>query len=133
MSHEHVEDILAWLDYASMDFEAANTLFDHHPKPCEIICYHCQQTAEKAIKALYIYFNIPDGIPRKHDLSFLLNQIQEHTEISKELRKYADILSVCGIISRYPNEIHVDEERTKFALQYAGFILQWAKIITNDL
>ena len=70
---------------------------------------------------------MPGGIPRKHDLSFLLNQIQNKVDISKELRQYADMLNVYGIVSRYPNEIHVDDERTKVALQYADFILQWAK------
>lgn len=127
MAHE--QDVRAWLNFAGMDYEAANILYSHHPKPCEIICYHCQQAAEKAIKALYIFFDIPGGIPRKHDLSFLLNQIENKTEISKELRHYADALNVYGVVSRYPNEIQIDDERTKQALTYAGFLLQWAKSV----
>ena len=123
----HEQDIRAWLSFADMDYDAANILYAHHPRPCEIICYHCQQAAEKAIKAVYICLDMPGGIPRKHDLSFLLNQIQNKVDISKELRQYADMLNVYGIVSRYPNEIHVDDERTKVALQYADFILLWAK------
>lgn len=124
---EHDQDIRAWFDFADMDYDAACTLYAHHPRPCEIICYHWQQAAEKAIKAVYIFLDMPGGIPRKHDLSFLLNQIQNKVDISKELRQYADMLNVYGIVSRYPNEIHVDDERTRVALQYADFILQWAK------
>ena len=131
MAHEHQQDIQAWLDYARMDLNAAGILFAHHPRPCEIICYHCQQTAEKAIKALFIYFDIPGGIPRKHDLSFLLNQLRNKTDIPAELTRRADILSVYGIISRYPNEIQVDDERTRLALQYAEAFLQWAQTLTG--
>lgn len=131
MAHEHWQDIQAWLDFARMDYDAAHTLFNHHPRPCEIICYHCQQAAEKAIKALFIFFNIPGGIPRKHDLSFLLNQLRNQTDISKELIMCADMLSMYGVISRYPNEIQVDELRTRLALQHAEAILQWASELTG--
>ena len=133
MAHEHQQDIQAWLDYAATDLSVAQTLFDvHRPQPYEIICYHCQQAAEKAIKALFIFFDLPGGIPRKHDLSFLLNQMQNKTTISKKIRQHADILSVYGIISRYPNEISVDEGRTKLALQYADSILQWARKLIDE-
>ena len=125
----HEQDIHAWLSFADMDYDAANILYAHHPRPCEIICYHCQQASEKAIKAVYIFLDMPGGIPRKHDLSFLLNQIQNKVDISKELRQYADILNVYGIVSRYPNEIHVDDERTKTALHHANYVLKWAKRI----
>ena len=132
MAHEHQQDIQAWLDYAATDLAVAHTLFDvHRPQPYEIICYHCQQAAEKAIKGLFIFFDLPGGIPKKHDLSFLLNQMQHKTVISKELRQHADILSVYGIVSRYPNGIAVDEGRTRLALQYAESILNWAKELTD--
>ena len=132
MAHEHQQDIQAWLDYAATDLSVAHTLFDvHRPQPYEIICYHCQQAAETPIKGLFIFFDLPGGIPKKHDLSFLLNQMQHKTIISKELRQHADMLSVYGIVSRYPNGISVDEGRTRLALQYAESILNWAKELTD--
>ena len=110
----------------------ARTLYEvHRPQPLEIICYHCQQAAEKAIKALFIFFDLPGGIPRKHDLSFLLNQMQHKTAIPKELRQHADALSAYGIISRYPSEITVDPGRTVLAIQYADSILRWAQDLTG--
>ena len=132
MAREYQPDIQAWLDYAHMDYDAAVTLFEHYPQPYEIICYHCQQAAEKAIKALFIRFDIPGGIPRKHDLSFLLNQLRGSVEIPAELRRCADALSVYGIISRYPNEIQVDQGRAGLALQYAKTVLEWAESITEN-
>ena len=44
-----------WLDIAKTDLGVARHLYDtYHPKPLEIICYHCQQAAEKAIKAVIV-------------------------------------------------------------------------------
>lgn len=132
MAHE--QDVRAWLDYAAVDLEAARTLFRYHrPQPYEIICYHCQQAAEKALKALYICFDLPGGVPRKHDLSFLLNQMQHKVGIPRELRQQADALSVYGVISRYPNEIEVDERRTVLALKQAESILGWARQAASNV
>ena len=42
-----------WLDFAEMDHGVAKHLMaSFHPRPIEIVCFHCQQAAEKAIKAL---------------------------------------------------------------------------------
>lgn len=44
-----------WLDMADMDLGVAKHLMEnYYPKPLEIICYRCQQAAEKAIKAVVI-------------------------------------------------------------------------------
>ena len=40
-----------WLRFANNDLEAVRILSSHHPMQLEIICYHCQQAAEKALKA----------------------------------------------------------------------------------
>ena len=36
-----------WLDFAYMDLSAAEHLLTMRPLPVEIICYHCEQAAEK--------------------------------------------------------------------------------------
>ena len=42
-----------WLEYAKRDYESALHLFDNMvPAPLEIICFHCQQSAEKKQKKL---------------------------------------------------------------------------------
>ena len=41
------------------------------------------------------------------------------------------MLSVYGIVSRYPNGIAIDEGRTRLALQYAESILNWARELTD--
>lgn len=64
-------EVKNWLDFAKRDLDVArhlNTAF--YPKPLEIVCYHCQQAAEKAIKAVIISLGSPGGLPKRHDLSF---------------------------------------------------------------
>ena len=128
MTPDLAKEIQEWLDYAWTDYDVALFLYENRrPQPLEIICYHCQQSAEKAIKALYIMLELPGGIPRKHDLSFLLNQMQARISIPKEIRQCADMLNVYGIAARYPTEIPVDGSRTILAVRAAKSIFDWAK------
>lgn len=96
-----------------------------------MICYHCQQAAEKAIKALIVYFGSQGGMPKVHDISFLLNQIKnivyekKGIEIEHSLLIIADTLSKYGIAPRYPNEIETDEYQVKKALADSETILNW--------
>lgn len=42
------EIIVEWFRFANMDLTTAKFNFENmHPAPLEIICYHCQQAAEK--------------------------------------------------------------------------------------
>jgi len=125
-------DIQKWFDFADSDLGVAKHLRDtYHPVPIEIICYHCQQAAEKAIKGLYLFFDVPGGLPRKHDLSFLLDQIKHKAPISDELYDYADELNSFAVVVRYPSEIPVNEVSMKMAIHHAEYILVWAKSIVS--
>ncbi len=121
-------DVKRWMDYAKNDLKVAVHLYEtFHPKPLEIICYHCQQAAEKAIKAVYISLRLPGGIPRKHDLSFLLEQMKNQAPVSESMLDHADDLNTYSVIVRYPNEIQIDERKALLSIQYAEEILKWAK------
>ena len=50
-----------WLYYANMDVTSADYLMTMIPAPYEIICYHCQQSAEKFLKAYTIYYGADDN------------------------------------------------------------------------
>ena len=52
-----------WLEMAEMDLGAAEYLLGMRPIPIEIICYHCEQAAEKLLKGALIYLQID---PQKH-------------------------------------------------------------------
>ena len=46
-----------WYDFAEMDFISANHLMSLIPIPVEIVCYHCQQSSEKALKGYLIFLD----------------------------------------------------------------------------
>jgi len=49
-------NINEWVRFAQMDYTAAKDMSVlHHPVPLEIVCYHCQQRAEKILKALLMF------------------------------------------------------------------------------
>ena len=121
--------VLEWLAISETDLGVARHLYEsYHPKPIEIICYHCQQSAEKAIKAVIIANGAPGGMPKLHDLSFLLNQIKNILDVDDRFYDYADTLTPYGVSVRYPNELFLEDRHAATALVYAAEILQWAKI-----
>lgn len=126
MEHEAV----VWIEFAKTDLGVAEHLNkQYYPKPLEIICYHCQQAAEKAIKAIIIVYGAQGGMPKKHNLSFLLEQMKNNVEIPEKYYDYADILTPYGIAVRYPNELGIEDRHVQEALLCAQEIVAWAENI----
>ena len=85
------QEILQWINLADMDYGVAKHLYQtYYPKPYEIICYHCQQSAEKAIKAVIVADGTKGGMPKLHDLSFLLNQIKNVVKIEEKYYEHKE-------------------------------------------
>ena len=117
-----------WIDMAEMDFGVAKHLYEtYYPKPYEIICYHCQQSAEKIIKAVIIASGSRGGMLRSHDLSFLMNQIKNQVPIQDKFYDYADELTPYGVVVRYPSELLLEEHHVREALEMAAEIIKWGK------
>lgn len=129
-----------WMQYAQADYDLVKHVWfgDYYPKPLEIICYHCQQAAEKAVKALIAYFGGQGGMPKLHDIQFLLMQIKNivkrecGVELTDELLDKAAELTKYGVAPRYPNEIFIDEAMTRKAVSDAEAIMLWAKCVTEQ-
>ena len=120
------DNVQLWLEFANADLETADFLYEkQYPRQLEIICYHCQQAGEKAIKAVYIAKEIPGGIPRKHDLWFLLEQMKNVVEIPESIYDAAEKLDPYAIVFRYPGENRVDDYRAKQAIGLAKAIIDW--------
>ena len=117
-----------WLTIAKTDLDVARHLYrTYHPQPLEIICYHCQQASEKAIKAVIVANGAHGGIPKLHDLSFLLDQIKNMVEINEKYYDYADELTPYGVAARYPNELFLEERHAESAIAHAAALLEWAR------
>ena len=117
-----------WLDFADMDANMAEFTFNNmHPKPLELICYHCQQAAEKALKALIIATEENIDVPKTHDLALLADNLSELFEIDDLLYNACSDLTPFGVKVLYPKEIPVDEALTKKALSDKTKIIDWVK------
>ncbi|MDR1931986.1 MAG: HEPN domain-containing protein [Spirochaetales bacterium] len=58
-----------WRRFAKMDLDGAEFLMQMTPLPTEIICFHCQQSAEKSLKSILVLNSIFP--PKIHDLQGL--------------------------------------------------------------
>jgi HEPN domain-containing protein len=65
------ELVQQWLLKASHDLIAARTLIERGPVVFDMAAYHCQQAAEKAVKA-FLVFNDQDP-DKTHDVDRLLD------------------------------------------------------------
>lgn len=121
-------EVKEWLDFAKMDLSSARHLYEtFYPRPLQIICYHCQQAAEKALKAVIVAKGKPGGMPKMHDLEFLLNQMKNYTDIKEELWDYAEALTPYGIEIRYPGGTELSDEQAELGLKYADTLYSWAR------
>ena len=91
-----------WVEKAEEDFLGASCLLAEHPLP-DIICYHCQQSAEKYLKARLQQAMIP--FPKTHDLWQLLRLLAPVEPSWEELlRPHLRVLREHAIDFRYPGQ-----------------------------
>ena len=106
MDEANILDAKEWLAYAQSDLGVAKHLYDnYYPKPLEIICFHCQQSAEKAVKSIIVLNGSQGGLPKKHNIDLLLNQIKNMVVVDEKYYDYADTLEPYSVSMRYPNEL----------------------------
>ena len=112
-------DILTeWLQIAYDDYDAASYLFQKpYRKPLEIICYHCQQSAEKSLKA-YLCANGAE-ISKTHETGILCLKCVEINESFSEILTSCEELAIYATETRYPIRIDIDEATVKRNLKQA--------------
>jgi HEPN domain-containing protein len=98
-----IEEIKEWIEKADHDLGSAKVIYLHLPDYFDSIAFHCQQAAEKYLKALLIFYQI--DFVRSHDLVYLLEKLTEKLEIENTRFQKAFILSNYGVQIRYPNKI----------------------------
>ena len=108
-------DVKEWMRFADMDVLSANHLNEiQYPKPLEIICYHCQQAAEKMLKALILAY---DGdLQKTHDLVLLTDELSQFINFSEDVLNSAASLTPYGVKIRYPQELNIEECHVSKAL-----------------
>ena len=79
----------------------------------DIICFHCQQAAEKYVKAVLIQARVE--FPKTHDIEHLLDLACQNGHDIRELMSGVDVLMPFAIDVRYPG-IATDDEFMRAAL-----------------
>ncbi|MCL2696406.1 MAG: HEPN domain-containing protein [Clostridiales bacterium] len=118
---------LEWFRFGDMDLNAANHLLSLHPAPLEIICFHCQQAAEKYLKA-YLICTGPEQPPKIHDLRKLHQLCFNSDEQFDLIADACEALTIYGVQPRYPEEIYLEDHHMRKALDYAGQIQAFAPL-----
>lgn len=106
-----------WFAIAVTDLASAKFLQNMRPVPVEIICYHCQQSAEKFLKG-YLAFQGED-IQKTHDLTRLRLSCQQYDEGFAALEKSCLILTDFGVNVRYPFPMDINDADMQMALKHA--------------
>jgi len=120
-------NILRWIRFAQRDYDASQKMsLLHHPVPLEIVCYHCQQSVEKILKAYALAHSEP--LVKTHDLESVLKQCMKYDEQFAAFADICAILTEYAIASRYPlDEDWINEHDMQAALKGANDILEFTK------
>jgi HEPN domain-containing protein len=112
-----------WLDYATKDINSAKYLLGMRPIPLEIICYHCEQAAEKILKCYLIHRD--EEPPRTHDLKLLCKICAALDKTFDEISQPCINLTPYGVQPRYPFEIEILEVDMQKAITDAEYVMKF--------
>ena len=118
------KDCLEWMKFACADINAAQQLFSQQQnprqRPIEIILYHCQQGAEKAIKAFIVQNgHFPPKTHELQELRLLCLQWDPCFDNSR-LINHCAFLDPFSVVVRYPrHNITLDSSQASRGLNSA--------------
>src|SRR5436309_2290838 len=102
-----------WVRKAAADLVLAARVSVQKPRLNDAICFHCQQAAEKYLKALMCERSLT--IPRTHDLNHLLLQLlPTDSPLAKHRRRLARLTDY-AVDYRYPG-IHASTRQAQSAI-----------------
>ncbi|MDR3198387.1 MAG: HEPN domain-containing protein [Planctomycetaceae bacterium] len=123
-----INNALMWFDFADQDLDTAQLLIQMRPTHFEIICYHCEQAAEKYLKGyLVAHGTFP---PKTHELEKLCAMCSETDNQFNEIVATCSFLTQFATQMRYPHEMNITEEHVKLAISNAESIKNFAPIIS---
>ena len=103
MDETRLKLLHSWLTKAGNDLRSARVLGANADGPLDTAIYHCQQTAEKAVKAFLVSRDIaPD---KTHDIRALTLKAAEHEPRFNELITVAAELTPYAWEFRYPDDL----------------------------
>jgi HEPN domain-containing protein len=123
MADATLTETKAWTVKAWRDLEMAQRAVAGQPPFYDMGVYHCQQAAEKAVKAFLVFHNKP--YEKIHDIEVLVDLAGEIDSKFGELADAADVLTPYATRFRYPNSTFaIEPQPVEYAeaLQHAQTI-----------
>ena len=106
-----------WVRKAEADHRTAARLAGGAEPSHDHVCFLCQQSAEKYLKALLEELGLP--VPRTHDFVLLGTTLLPHHPEIKSVRRGFPLLSRFAVAVRYPGFTAVSRQ-AHAALRWAG-------------
>ena len=114
-------ELRQWIEIANNDLATAQYLAKNmQPVSYEIVCFHCQQAAEKYLKWVLVLHDIEP--PKIHDLEELEKLCENINPQFETLFEKCAALTEYAVHTRYPDEKRLEKHDMDRALEYAKFI-----------
>ena len=124
--HRQPDTPAAWLIRARSDLALARVALAASDVLLEDVCYHTQQCAEKAIKALLVQRSLE--FPDTHVLETLLDLLKHGGVEIPSLVDEAVELTQYAVQARYLGPWEpVTSEEAEFAVRIAAWVLEWVE------
>jgi HEPN domain-containing protein len=121
-----------WVAKAANDLLSADNNLKAKDVPFDVVCFHCQQAAEKLLKAFLVASGHP--APRTHDLLLLLEEVLRTSPAAEVLRDRLALLMPYAVEIRYPDEwCEPSAEDSREARQAAGAVADWLRAVAPAL
>ena len=119
-------ELRQWIEIANSDLATAQYLAKNMwPVSYEIVCFHCQQSAEKYLKWVLVHHDIEP--PKIHDLEELEKLCEKILPSFETLYEKCAVLSDYAVHSRYPNVKRLEKCDMEQALEYAMSIMEFVR------
>jgi HEPN domain-containing protein len=114
--------IIKWINYAKAGLAAAIELFSENQILYKIVCYHCQQSAEKIMKAYMLALDVE--ITKTHNLEKLNSIIQNYDSTIYHSTIFLNELSRYASTTRYPDDFEdIDKQEAEEAIMKSKDVL----------
>jgi HEPN domain-containing protein len=115
------DSVSEWLAFGDDDIRVAEHSLLLYPVPQELVCYHCEQAAEKYLKAFLISKDV--NPPKTHDLQMLCKLCEGQDSRFAALSTDCADLTKYGVRARYPFEMEIEDSDVKRAIAEAKNVI----------
>ncbi|MFH1540668.1 MAG: HEPN domain-containing protein [Elusimicrobiota bacterium] len=104
--NDKLEVVKGWFKKAENDIINADNTIEMETPPCDTICFHSQQCAEKYLKGFLTFYEIE--FPKTHSLEDIILLCKRVEPLIESEIGEVEILSNYGVEVRCPDEIYCD-------------------------